>query len=88
MNKLKLKKYIKDNLTTDFNIKLIDKKVYFSLYGFDNREVCFMEIPYKDRLDKKSIYIAIADLTKRFDFSFRVCFDNTKDIYKFLGVEE
>ena len=88
MEKAELKKYIKKNLSTDvfFNVKTIDQKVYFSLYGFDNREVCFIEIPYKDRLDKRAIYTAIADLIKGFDFSFRVTFDNTKSIYKFLGV--
>ncbi len=89
MNKNELKKYIKKELATDvfFNVEVIDKKVYFYLYGYDNREVCFIEIPYKDRLDKGSIYTAIANLIKRIDFSFRVTFDNIKDIYNFLGEE-
>jgi hypothetical protein len=89
MNKEQLKTYIKKYLAKDvfFNIEIIDRKVYFSLYGFHNREVCFMEIPYKNRLDKKAIYTAIADLITSFDFSFRVTFDNTKDIYTFLEVE-
>jgi len=87
MNKQELKKYIKQHLSEDafFNVETIDKKVYFSLYGFDNREVCFIEIPYKNRLDKKAIYTAIADLISKFDFSFRVTFSNIQDIYKFLN---
>ncbi len=90
MNKQDLKTYIKKCLAKDvfFNIETINHKVYFSLYGFDNREVCFMEIPYKSLLDKRSIYVGIADLINGFDFSFRVCFTNVKDIYDFLGVEE
>jgi hypothetical protein len=79
-------------LATDvfFNVETINKKVYFSLYGFDNkfsvyREVCYIEIPYKDRLDKRAIYIAIADLIKMFDFSFRVTFETIENIYNFTG---
>ena len=90
MNKEQLKKHIKTYLAKDvfFNIETIDKKVYFSLYGFDNREVCFIEIPYKNQLDKKAIYVSIADLITNFDFSFRVTFTNTIDILKFIEVTE
>jgi hypothetical protein len=77
-------------LATDvfFNVETIDKKVYFSLYGFDNREVCFIEIPYNNRLEKRAVYIVIADLIKTFDFSFRVTFETTADIYNFLEAEK
>ena len=90
MNKEELKKYIKKELAKDvfFEIELSNKIVCFSLYGFDNREVCHIEIPYKNKLDKDAIYTAIADLIKRFDFSFRVEFYNTQDIYKFLDQYE
>ena len=88
MNKKQLIKYIKKYLSKDviFNLELINKKVYFNLYGFDHREVCVIEINYKDRLDKRAIYVSIADLITHFDFSFRVFFDNMQDIYKFLKV--
>jgi hypothetical protein len=90
MNKEKLKKYIKKYLCKDaiFNIELYDKVVYFSLNSFGNREVCNIEIPYKNRLDKKAIYTSIADLITNFDFSFRVEFTDTKDILKFIGIEK
>jgi predicted transcriptional regulator len=86
MNKQELKQYIKKSLAMDvfFNIELIDKKVYFSLDDFHNREVCFIEISYKNRLDKKEIYEAIANLITKFDFSFRVTFTSTQEIYEFL----
>ena len=89
MNKQTLTKYIKKHLCREvsFDIEIIDNKVYFSLYGLDNREVCFIEIPYKDMLDKRAIYTSIADLIKGFDFSFRVTFTNTQDIDKFLEVK-
>lgn len=90
MNKRELERYVKKNLCRDvyFDIEINNKKIYFSLYSFDNRKVCDIEIPYKDRLNKKAIYTAIADLIKNFDFSFRVTFENTEDIYKFLGIKE
>ena len=88
MNKKDLIKNIKKYLARDvnFNLELYKKQVLFSLYSYDNREVCSIEIPYKDKLDKKAIYTSIVDLIKRFDFSFKVTFDNTQDIYKFLEV--
>lgn len=88
MNKEKLNKYLKTIFTKEvyFSIEIINKIVCFNLYGYDNREVCIIEIPYKSRLDKKAIYTTIADLVKRFDFSFRVVFNNTKEIYDFLEV--
>lgn len=88
MNKKQLIKNIKKYVSRDvnFNMELFNKQVLFYLYGYDNREVCCLEIPYTDRLDKKAIYISILDLLKRFDFSFKVTFDNTKDIYTFLEV--
>jgi len=90
MNKQDLKKFIKKHLATDvsFSVEVIDKKVYFSLYGFDNREVCFIEIPYKNQSDKKAIYTTIADLIQNFDFSFRVVFSDTKSIYQFIQVTQ
>ena len=90
MNKKQLIKYIKKNLAKDvnFNIELDKERVYFSLYGYDNREVCNIEISYNDRLDKKAIYVCIADLISNFDFSFRVTFTNTKDILKFIGCDK
>ena len=86
MNLKELKKYIKGSLATDvsFDIGIINKIVCFYLYGYDSRQVCSIEIPYNDRLDKRAIYTSIADLIKGFDFSFRVTFDNTKDIFNFL----
>ena len=86
MNKQDLKKYIKKQIAKDVNFQLIlyKKQVLFYLYGYDNREVCSIEIPYNDRLDKKAIYTSIADLISNFDFSFRVTFENTKNIYEFI----
>jgi len=86
MNKEKLKKYIKKQIAEDVNFQLMlyKKQVLFYLYSYDNREVCNIEIPYNDRLDKKSIYVSIADLIHSFDFSFRVTFENTKNIYEFI----
>ena len=89
MNKIELIKNIKKYVAMDinFNLELYNKQVLFSLYSYDNREVCNIEIPYKNNLDKKAIYTAILDLVCNFDFSYRVCFDNTKDIYNFLEVD-
>lgn len=86
MNKKELIKHIKKDLCKDaiFNIEIIHKNVYFNLYSFGNREVCNIKIPYISRLDKSNIYKAILTLVTNFDFSFRVCFDNTKDIYNFI----
>ena len=87
MNKRELEKYIKKCLSYDayFTIDIRGKYVLFRLYGYDNREVCLIEIPYKNRLDKEAIYTAIVDLINKFDFSFRVTFTSVKEIYDFLN---
>ena len=87
MNKKEIEKYIKKYLSYDayFTIDIRDKYVLFRLYGYDNREVCLIEIPYKNRLDKEAIYTAIVDLINQFDFSFRVTFTSIKEIYDFLN---
>jgi hypothetical protein len=71
-----------------FNKQVNYKSVVFNVWGKDTRQVCCLEIPFKNNIEKNEIYFLIESLIKGFAFDFRVCFESKKEVYKFLNINE